>query len=219
MTWEEMDAGVWLDETKEAVGRLDAPAGPGIARFDLVRSPDDSAAIHRGPLRVGGDFTPPALLTLVEGDLDVAGRVSTQGVDGADGNATLVVLGNLTCGSLVNDWASLILISGHLKAREWVFTAREDSSILVGGDFDTPIFIGEDIAVSIGGTARMRAGFGYAAPMDMDGVENRLNQIRPQIDEAGTARMLGLEGDQFDWTEAVETRLYETGTILPPQEN
>ena len=218
MAWRTVDLETWRAMLAEALAGLDGPAGPGIARFGHVPEEfEGSPAIHEGPLDVEGDFTPPSEVTLVLGDLSVDGRVSTQEVNGADGNATLVVIGSLACATLVNDWASLVLVSGDIVAREWAFAAREDSSMVAGGDFRTPIFIGYDIWVAVGGTARMEAGIGYAAPMGPDGVEDPGRAIRPAADEAATARRLGLGDDELEWQEELETRLYERGTILPAE--
>lgn len=118
-----------------------------LLRFQLVpggpQNETADACIHCGDLNIDGDFAPPSWIAVIDGDLHVSGKVSTW-IEGGDGHVTLVVFGDLKCGSVNNDWASNIFVSGDAIAREWVFASREDSSMVVGGDFRTPIFIGAD---------------------------------------------------------------------------
>lgn len=214
MSWSEVTTQDWLETVSDGIEQLGGRVSRSLARFKLApRGFEGAGAIHDGPLLIDGDFTPPSQITAVFGDLEVNGRISLQGVDGADGDTTLLVLGRLTCATLVSDWASLILVSQDVNVSEWAMTSFEDSSFVVGGDFNTPLFIGYDIWVTVGGTARMKAGIGYARQMDANGEEETDRAIRPQLSEEETMRMLRMGED--DW---LEDRLHETGTILPPKE-
>ncbi|MBM7067459.1 hypothetical protein [Actibacterium sp. 188UL27-1] len=155
----------------------------------------------------------PSEMTAVFGDLGVGGRISTEVIGDDLGVATLPVLGDVNCASMVNASAGLILISGDLSVRDWVFANAPDSSLVVGGAFETPLFIGSDIWVAVGETARMEAGIGYAAPMGADGEEDFTRIIRPAMNERLTLRMLDL--DEHEWEEILDEQFIETGTIVP----
>jgi hypothetical protein len=191
-----------------------------ITGFQLVPAfaahEDVPAAIHEGPLEVSGDFTPEALITVVLGDLTVGGQVSTQEAAGFDGNATLIVFGNLRCASLVNDWASIVMVTGDLEASSFVFTAREDSALVIGGDFTTPVFVGADIWANVGGTARMETGHGYALPLGLADVD--VSKVtEPASDWRAMAAQLQIAdvSSEFAVEEALEDRLRRTGTLMP----
>lgn len=192
-----------------------------LSRFQLLPRGMDpaeiSAGVHPGDLAVDGDFTPQTIVTLIEGDLSVRGKLSTENVDGMDGNATLVVLGDVRCERLVNDWASLLIVAGDLIVGEWAFAAREDSALVVGKDFRTPIFDGADIWASVGGLARMGAGYGYAVDLAAFDDAYGARQIHPERDWRDLVDALGLEvEDEEQLMEALETRLYATGTLARP---
>lgn len=220
MSWQYLDPENWNEQVEDLAEALSDPKiGAAITKFDLLMFSDeeDRAAIFSGNLTIEGDFTPPARSTVIVGDLDVRGQISLVGVDGGDGNATLVVFGTVTCDSVQNDWASLLLISGSLSARSFVFTAREDSGMLVGGDFTTPMFVGYDIWVEVGGTASMEAGIGYAAPLSETGLERiKPNElVYPKLGEDQTLAMLGVGEAGFEAESILDQRLYETGSLLP----
>lgn len=211
MTWEQHSADIWREIISDIIDQTELPIGPALARFNLP--PDGfegQGMIHHGNLRIDGDFTPTSPLTAVFGDLEVTGRVSTQEVAGGDGNATLIVFGGLTCATLVNDWASLILVSQSAKITEWAFASMEDSTFFVGGDFETPLFVGYDIAVIVGNVARMKAGIGYAMGIDPTGNFDTNHMTHPELSWEETEGMLQLAED--DW---LDDRFYKTGTILP----
>ncbi|MEM7721878.1 MAG: hypothetical protein AAF376_05855 [Pseudomonadota bacterium] len=211
MSWKQASIADWTKIMSDAFGRLDAPVGLSLARFKLI-SPgfEGSCLTFNGSLRVDGDFTPSSRATAIFGDLEVSGRISTEDVDGGDGNATLVVLGTLTCNTLVNDWASLILVSQDVVVDEWALASREDSSFVVGGDFSTPLFVGYDIPVTVRGDANIKAGIGYAMKMDANGQNDFDRRTLPELDSEATEWMLRLGPE--DW---LDDRFYETGTILP----
>lgn len=203
----------WVSDTSDQLGN--AAVNDAVERFDLLPAlPDEvlTGAVHEGPLKVAGDFTQPELVTAIDGDLTVDGRLSTQGVAGYDGNATLVVFGDLRCRALVNDWASVIIVTGDCHVADWCFAAREDSSFVVGGDFNTPVFVGSDIWVSVGGTASMGAGLGYALGLDDAGPP-----VRPAADWRGLRDRLKLPPDvtEKNLVQYLEARLFKTGGLLP----
>jgi len=184
-----------------------------VEQFNLVpsfaQSEGVTGAVHEGALHVVGDFKQPKLLAAVQGDLTVDGMLSTQEIDGWDGNATLVVFGDLHCSQLINDWASLIIVTGDCTVTDWTFIAREDSAFIVGGDFTTPFFVGADIWASVGGRAEMDAGYGYALDLNSGGPV-----VRPAKGWHESALQLGLPAkDEEAFMIALETRLHETGSI------
>jgi len=213
MGWKRLPVEDWLEAVDGGIAELDPPAGPSIERFELRQELEGDAAIHEGSLRVEGDLILPSEMTAIMGDLEVGGCISTKGVNGADGNATLVVFGDVRCATLVNDWASLVLVSGDLSVRDWVYANAEDSSMVVGSGFTTPLFIGSDIWIAVGNDARMDAGLGYAVPLKANGEEDFDRIVRPIADEASTLRMLGLDGGE--WEESLAERMVETNTVLP----
>lgn len=224
MSWTSLSSEDWLESVDDAADQLrDTQVHDAVMAFQLIPPyvPSDalSAAIHDGDLRIDGTFTPPAQLTLIQGDLHVTGTVSTEGAGGADGNATLVVIGDLHCDSLINDWASILIVTGNCTARSWTFAAREDAAFVVGGDFTTPIFIGMDIWVNVGGTAQMQAGQGYALNLDnlITGKVGPVTYTDADFDtlRADLALPPAAQMDLSDAISTLEKRLATTGTILP----
>lgn len=133
----------WQDFVTNRSKELSDPAvTEALLRFQLVpggpQNETADACIHRGDLTIDGDFVPSSWITVIDGNLHVSGKVSTC-IEGGDGHVTLVVFGDLKCGSIDNDWASIIFVTGDAIVRDWVFASREDSSMVVGGDFRTPI--------------------------------------------------------------------------------
>ncbi|WP_337268808.1 hypothetical protein [Oryzifoliimicrobium ureilyticus] len=224
MTWRQLDVETWQERVSaESKGMANRQIAGILERFSLVPSgfPEGeiSAAVHEGPLAVSGDFTPPTQLCAVLGDLTVTGKLSTEAVDGADGNATLIVFGDLDCASLVNDWASILVIAGDCRAYDWCFAAREDSAFIIGGDFTTPIFLGADIWASVGGLANMDYGYGYASSLASfsDTYDGKHTLPRKGPRELALKLGLGRQAalDEAELIEAIEQRLYATGSIMP----
>lgn len=176
-----------------------------------------SAGFHDGDLTIDGDFTPPTLVSVVDGDLRVSGKLSTEGVDGMDGHATLIVFGDLRCGGLVNDWASLLVVTDNLIADEWIFAAREDSALIVGGDLRTPVFVGADKWASVGGSVQMDDGYGYAVALAAFDDAFGAPQIHPRGSWKNLVDRLGLDRErvreEHDLIRVLEERLYETGSL------
>lgn len=223
MGWQILNIATWLEKVHDlAEAQPDEIAGL-IRQMQLVPPGYDDDAFkvvwHDGPLTLADDFTPPGLITAIDGDLTLSGKVTTEGIDGADGNATLVVLGDLRCGSLVNDWASIIIVTGDCIVDDWVFAAREDSSLIVGGAFRTPIFIGADIWAAVGGAVDIETGDGYAVALRHAANAYGAPQIRPRRDWRDLVSRLALDRggavDEYDLVMKIEDRLYQTGTILP----
>ncbi|MCF1505274.1 hypothetical protein L0F51_16095 [Afifella sp. H1R] len=211
MPWAEMATEAWVETVSAEIVQLKDPVGLSLARFELLpREFEGRGAIHYGTLRINGDFVPPSQITAIFGDLEVSGRISTQGVDGADGNTTLLVLGSVESSTLVNDWSSLILVSEDVVVREWALMDQEDSSFVAGANFVTPLFLGYDIWATVGGAASMEAGIGYAVKIDMNGRENFDHVFRPNLSKDETERMLRISDSQ-----QLFERFYNTGTILP----
>ena len=151
-----------------AAGLNDPAVADALVKYQLLPgghyADQTSATVHRGSLEIDGDFLPLSQVVLIQGDLTVSGTVFTSERDG-DGQVTLVVLGSLRCGRVDHDWGSILFVTGNMIVKEWVFAAREDSALTIGGDFRTPIFIGADLWASAGGTIEMDYGYGYAVPL------------------------------------------------------
>ncbi|MFV0384915.1 hypothetical protein, partial [Paracoccus sp. (in: a-proteobacteria)] len=170
MSWQTESVAAWQESVLDLADMKGSDLLSGVIhKMQLVPAIDESgtfsAAVHHGALVASDDFVQPALMTAIDGDLTVAGMVTTEGVEGGDGNATLVVFGDLHCRSLVNDWASIVIVTGDCIVEDWVFAAREDSAFIVGGAFRTPIFVGADIWVSVGGVVEIETGDGYAVAL------------------------------------------------------
>lgn len=193
-----------------------------LLRFQLVpggpQNETADACIHRGDLNIDGDFAPPSWITVIDGDLHVSGKVSTC-IEGGDGHVTLVVFGDLKCDSVDNDWASIIFVTGDAIAREWFFASREDSSMVVGGDFRTPIFIGADIWTSVGGSVEMEYGYGYAVALAWFADAYGAPRIQPTFGWRELAMKLGLGQGRIreeQLMELLEERLQTTGSLFRP---
>lgn len=208
-----------MQRSEELTDRALADA---ISRFELIpggpQNEKSDANIRRGNLTVDGDFTPSSWITVIDGNLEVRGKLSTR-IEGGDGHATLVVFGNLKCGSIDNDWASIIFVTGDAIVSDWVFASREDSSMVIGGDFKTPIFIGGDIWVSVGGSAEMEYGYGYAVNLTYFADAYGAPQIQPRNGWRELAFRLGLgqgriREDQL--MQLLEERMRTAGNLLRP---
>ncbi len=212
----------WQEFVSQRAKKLADPVlADALARFQLVpggaQSEVADAWVYTGDIEIEGDFIPSSWLTVIDGDLTVTGRVSTR-IDGGDGNVTLVVFGNLKCAQLDNDWASIIFVTGDSTATEWVFAAREDSSMVVGGNFKTPIFIGADIWVSVGGSVEMDYGYGYAVALEWFADAYGAPQIEPTASWRELTLKLGLGRGRLNEEELMpllEERLYTTGNLTP----
>ncbi|MFB9952871.1 hypothetical protein ACFFP0_28845, partial [Rhizobium puerariae] len=139
-------------------------------------------------------------------------------IEGGDGHVTLVVFGNLTCSSIDHDWASTIFVTGNVLVKDWVFASREDSALVIGGDFKTPIFIGADIWVSVGGAVEMEYGYGYAVNLASFADAYGAPQIHPRHGWRELVLKLGFgQGrirDEEQLLEALEERLRTAGSLL-----
>ncbi|AVH43693.1 hypothetical protein At1D1609_36400 [Agrobacterium tumefaciens] len=213
----------WQEFVTQRSRKLPDPAvTEALSRFQLVpggpQNETADACVHRGDLAIDGDFVPSSWITVIDGNLHVSGKVSTC-IEGGDGHVTLVVFGDLKCGSIDNDWASIIFVTGDAVVRDWVFASREDSSMVVGGDFRTPIFIGADIWVSVGGSVEMEYGYGYAVALAWFADAYRAPQVRPTYGWRELAMKLGLGQDRIReerLVELLEERLRMTGSLLRP---
>lgn len=151
-----------------AAGMTDREVADVLMRFQLLPvgpyADQATATVHRGSLTIDGDFLAPSKVVVIHGDLTISGTLRTGERDG-DGQVTLVVFGNVRSDRVDHDWGSILFVTGDLIAREWVFAAREDSALTVGGDFRTRIFVGADLWASVGGSIEMDYGYGYAVPL------------------------------------------------------
>ncbi|MBW6528645.1 hypothetical protein KZ813_17525 [Sphingomonas sp. RHCKR7] len=220
MAWQRMPMETWQNKMAALVEALpDAALADLLSQIELVSpvlEPDDvSAARHPGDVTIAGDYTPLTLLTLIEGDLSVAGQVSTQEVDGNDGHAALVVFGSLRCGSLLNDWGSRVVVTGDLVVGDWLYTAREDSVLVVGGDLRAPVLVSGDSAVEVGGTGEIEHGLGMVRRLGAAGGA----AVTPRHGWHALAALLALDPARATEEEEIvpllEDRLYRIGSILP----
>lgn len=212
----------WLAEVARRTAMLPAGLVDYIGRFALTPAgmplADIAAGHQAGDMRVDGDFQPQSLITAVDGHLTVDGLVSTQGGDGADGNATLIVFGDVRCKTLINEWASIIIVTGDLIVGDWVYAGREDSTLLVGGDFRTPIYIGADIGVTVGGTIAVDYAYGYATDVPEPGQTYGARKALENRSWREIAARLGLGREvtaEEELQQALDMRVITTGGLLP----
>lgn len=201
-----------------AAGMTDRAVADALMRFQLLPggpyADQTTASVHRGNLTIDGDFFPPSQVVVIHGDLTVGGALRTGESDG-DGQVTLVVFGNVRCRKVDHDWGSLLLVTGDLIAREWVFAAREDSALVIGGDFRTPIFVGADLWASVGGTVEMDWGYGYAVPLAWSADAYGAPRIEPRYGWRELAIKLGMGRnsirDEESFLCSIETKLTAAG--------
>ena len=212
----------WLARVAQRTRALPQKLAGTVDRFALTPSGmplgDIEAGYKVGDLQVAGDFRPDSLITAVEGNLAVDGLVSTQGGEGADGNATLIVFGDLRCKTLINEWASIIIVTGDLIVEDWVYAGREDSALLVGEDFRTPIHIGADIGVTVGGTIAVDYAYGHATDMPEPGQTYGAGKALENRSWREMAARLGLGRDvtaEEGFMQALDMRVITTGSVLP----
>lgn len=212
----------WLSEVARRTATLPTALGDYIGRFELTPAgmplADIAASYQAGDMRVDGDFRPESLITAVDGHLNVDGLVSTQGGEGADGNATLIVFGDLRCKTLINEWASIIIVTGDLIAEDWVYAGREDSALLVGQDFKTPIYIGADIGVTVAGKIAVDHAYGHATDMPVSGQTYGASKALKNRSWREIAARLGLGREvaaEEGLMQAMDMRVITTGSLLP----
>ena len=179
---------------------------------------DIDARSHAGDLQVKGDFRPESMITAVYGNLTVDGLVSTPGGEYADGNATLIVFGDVRCKTLINEWGSLIVVTGNLFVEDWVYAAREDSTLVVGKDFRTSVFIGADIGMTVGGEIEAECAYGYATGLPEPGQTYGASKVLENRSWREIAVRLGLGREvaaEEDLMQALDMRVITTGSVLP----
>lgn len=183
-----------------AAQMIDREVANALLRFQLLPAgpyaDQTTATVHQGSLTIDGDFLPTSQIVIIHGDLTVGGTVRTSESDG-DGQVTLVVFGNVRCGRVDHDWGSILFVTGDLIAREWVFAAREDSALAIGGDFRTPIFVGADLWASVGGGIEMEWGYGYAVPLAWSADAYGAPRIEPRHGWRELALKLGIGGNSI----------------------
>ena len=207
---------------KRAAQLPDRTLADALMQFQLLpRGPyadQTSATVHRGDLTIDGNFAPPSQVIVVDGDVTVSGTLSTvDRENGGDGQITLVIFGDVRCGSIDHDWGSILFVTGDAIVADWVYTAREDAAFVVGGDFRTPIFIGADIWAAVGGTVEMDYGYGYAVELAWFADAYGAPQILPKHGWRELALKLGIgrsgAPDTEHFLDLLEARLRETGSL------
>lgn len=201
-------------------GMSDREAADALTRYQLLPggpyADQTPATVHRGSLTIDGDFLAPSRVIVVDGDLTVSGTLYTGERDG-DGQVTLVVFGNLKSGRVDHDWGSILFVAGDMIVREWVFAAREDSALVIGGDFWTPIFVGADLWASAGGSIEMEYGYGYAVPLAWSADASGAPQIEPKHGWRELAIKLGMgpnsSRDEESFLRSIEARLTGKGEL------
>lgn len=199
-----------------AAGMTNREAADTLMRYRLLPggpyADEATATVHRGSLTIDGDFFVPSQLVVIHGDLNVSGTLYTGERDG-DGQVTLIVFGNLRCARLDHDWGSILFAAGDLIASEWMFAAREDSTLTIGGDFRTPIFVGADLWASAGGTIEMD--YGYAVPLAWSGDAYGAPRTEPRHGWRELAIKLGMGRDgsrnEESFLRSIEARLTGRG--------
>lgn len=95
---------------------------------------------------------------------------------------------------------------------------REDSALIIGGDFTTDLFIGADLGVTVGGRVDVACGYGYFTPLANE-ADEIARPFYPRDDIGELAKRLGVAGDADtvaeSLTEILDARLYKTGHIFP----
>lgn len=203
-----------------AAGLTDRNVADTLMRYQLLPggpyADQTTATVHRGDLTIDGDFLPPSQVVAVHGDLTIGGTLSTC-EHGGDGQVTVIVFGDVRCSRVDHDWGSILFVTGDLIVREWVFAAREDSALTIGGDFRTPIFVGADLWASAGGTIEMDYGYGYAVELAWAGDAYGAPQIEPKHGWRELDRKLGMGRDSIkdeeNFLTSIEARL--TGRGIP----
>ncbi|WP_420139452.1 hypothetical protein [Sphingomonas sp.] len=223
MPFDSLTPAEWQDFVAGRAAQLaDRPPAEALMRFELLpRGPyadQTGATVYRGDLTIDGNFTPPSQVIVIDGDVNVSGTLSTVDRDnGGDGQITLVIFGDVRCGSIDHDWGSILFVTGDMIVADWVFTAREDSAFVVGGDLRTPIFIGGDIWAAVGGAVEMEYGYGYAVGLKWCADAYGAPQILPAHGWRELALKLGIgrsaASDTAQFLDVIEARLRETGTL------
>lgn len=130
---------------------------------DFSQFIDQDGAIAFAHCKAEGGFKPPASCTMIVGDLTVEGVVDVG--PGTDEPGLFIVLGNVTCRSLLGGDNVIILVDGHLEAKEAIVNGFEHASLSVMRTLRTKLFVGEDIWAEVGDGAVMEYGCGYCLPL------------------------------------------------------
>jgi hypothetical protein len=104
-----------------------------------------------------------------------------------------IVIGNVTCRSLNNDWAKVTLIDGSLLARDIIIKCYEDSMLRVTGNLKTKFYYGRDIWATVGGGAEMDYGDGYCLPIGYRDAAAEV--IWPRHDDETSMDLLAASGE------------------------
>jgi hypothetical protein len=176
----------------------EGPASPSFyeqyARFlPAIAKNDEGYMLHRGSLSVPGDFTTPALCTLIIGDLNVEGLVSLEN-PGYDEGGLFVVLGSVHCKAFRGHYGKCSFVDGDLEADDLIVNAYEDSTLVVIGSLKTFYFLGRDVWAEVGAGAVMTYGQGFCLPIGYTEAPEQV--IEAQHDEAMSEDLIGGDDDE-----------------------
>ncbi|WP_342362634.1 hypothetical protein [Terrarubrum flagellatum] len=170
--------------------------------------------IHRGPLRVKGNFQAPGYCMLILGDLIVDGLIDLQNPNekGFDEGGLFIVLGDVISLSFSSEYGKCVFIDGDLQSRDMIINAFGDSSLIVTGLLTTKFFYGEDIWAEVGDGADIEYGYGYCLPIGYSDATRQA--IRPRRGADAVLKALDIKGAAGPTCLKLRQKLRSGGTIF-----
>jgi hypothetical protein len=154
--------------------------------YDGWNGPD--YRVYRGDLIIDGNLVLPGLATLVLGEITVSGFVDLENDSekGFDEGGLFIALKSVHCRVFSGWYGKCSFVDGDLVAEDMIINAYEDSSLVVTENLRTRFFLGQDIAVEVGGHVDMAYGVGCALPLG--GTPG--GAVTPRHDEASSFAVL-----------------------------